>query len=174
MKYPERVKQAMIQKMIGPNAISANGLSKLEDIPQATLSKWLREAGTMEPMNNINKQSDRKINPKKMTSDQRLRVILDISQLSEDQIGEYLPERGLYESQVNQWRQLAEDALSSSVIRKQRSKKSQDARKIKQLEKELTRKDKALAETAALLVLKKKAQAIWGDVDDDTVARNGK
>ena len=42
-----------------------------------------------------------------------------------------------------------------------------DAKKIRALEKELQRKDKALAETAALLVLKKKVQEIWGDEDDE-------
>jgi transposase len=42
------------------------------------------------------------------------------------------------------------------------------------LERELTRKDKALAETAALLVLSKKVQALWGDEDDDTPGRSGK
>ncbi len=42
------------------------------------------------------------------------------------------------------------------------------------LEKELSRKDKALAETAALLVLKKKVQEIWGDEDDPTAGSNGK
>ena len=49
-----------------------------------------------------------------------------------------------------------------------------DARQIRQLERELARKDKALAETAALLVLKKKAQAIWGDEDDDTDEKKDK
>lgn len=167
----------MIQKMVGPGRISASSLSRLEGIPQPTLSKWLRGAGTLEPMKNnknTKKQSDRKLAPNKLTPDQRLDVILEISQLPEDQIGAYLRERGLYESQVNQWRQSAKEALSSSSVKKQRSKKSQDARKIKQLEKELRRKDKALAETAALLVLKKKAQAIWGDGDDDTISRNDK
>jgi transposase len=47
-------------------------------------------------------------------------------------------------------------------------------KKIRALEKELRRKDKALAETAALLVLKKKVQQIWGDEDDDTAGKNGK
>ena len=46
--------------------------------------------------------------------------------------------------------------------------------RVRKLERELTRKDKALAEAAALLVLKKKVQAIWGDEDDDTDPRNDK
>jgi hypothetical protein len=49
-----------------------------------------------------------------------------------------------------------------------RGKKAPEVKRIRELERDLRRKDKALAETAALLVLKKKAQAIWGDEDDDT------
>jgi hypothetical protein len=44
---------------------------------------------------------------------------------------------------------------------------AQERKKTRNLEKELRRKDKALAETAALLVLQKKARAIWGDNEDD-------
>ena len=51
---------------------------------------------------------------------------------------------------------------------RRRSAQSAEGRRVRELEKELRRKDAALAETAALLVLKKKAQAIWGDEDDDT------
>jgi hypothetical protein len=45
---------------------------------------------------------------------------------------------------------------------------------VKQLEGELRRKEKALAEVAALLVLRKKVQALWGDVDDDTTESSAK
>ena len=64
-------------------------------------------------------------------------------------------------------------ALESGGKRK-RSKTSPEARRVRELEKELRRKDKALAEASALLVLKKKAQAIWGDEDDDTTPRSGR
>lgn len=46
--------------------------------------------------------------------------------------------------------------------------KSVESRRVRELERELRRKDKALAEAAALLVLQKKVQALWGDGDDDT------
>jgi len=39
--------------------------------------------------------------------------------------------------------------------------------KNKKLESELRRKDKALAEASALLILKKKANLIWGESEDD-------
>ncbi len=42
-----------------------------------------------------------------------------------------------------------------------------DEKRIKELERDLKRKEKALVETAALLVLRKKAQAIWGDTEEE-------
>jgi len=45
MQYPDMFKNAMIQKMTGPDAISATALSKQINVPQSTLSKWLRMAG---------------------------------------------------------------------------------------------------------------------------------
>jgi hypothetical protein len=58
--------------------------------------------------------------------------------------------------------------------RAQREAAAVEAKKIRQLEREILRKDKALAETAALLVLQKKVQAIWADEDDDTDAKSDK
>ena len=64
--------------------------------------------------------------------------------------------------------------LQGSKPKKKSKRKSAETKRIRQLEKEVARKDKALAETAALLVLKKKVQAIWGDEDDDIPPKNGK
>ena len=66
------------------------------------------------------------------------------------------------------------DALQNGLSKKRTREKSDAAKRIRALEKELRRKDKALAETAALLVLKKKVQEIWGDEDDPTAGGNGK
>ena len=64
--------------------------------------------------------------------------------------------------------------LQSQATQKKIKAKSEDSRRIQQLERELHRKDKALAETAALLVLKKKVQQIWGDEDDGIPSKNDK
>ena len=80
--------------------------------------------------------------------------------------------KGLHEAQLEEWRQQVLTGLGNPPARS--SKHSAAARRVKDLEKELRRKDKALAETAALLVLKKKVQAIWGDEDDDTAQKRGR
>jgi len=45
MSYTEMFKRKMVQKLTGPDAISAWALSKQVDVPQPTLSTWLRKAG---------------------------------------------------------------------------------------------------------------------------------
>jgi hypothetical protein len=71
--------------------------------------------------------------------------------------------------QIAAWREACRlaNANAAEQVRSQREQAKEDKKRIRQLEKELQRKDKALAETAALLVLRKKAQAIWGDKEED-------
>ncbi len=71
--------------------------------------------------------------------------------------------RGLYAEQIA-WREAcrAANANAGEQARSQREQSKEDKKRIRQLEKELQRKEKALAEAAALLILRKKAQAIWG------------
>lgn len=61
-------------------------------------------------------------------------------------------------------------SANASVVQQTRNERAQskeDKKRIRQLEKDLQRKEKALAEAAALLILRKKAQAIWGDKEED-------
>lgn len=164
----------MVRRLTGPDRISAAALSRDEGISQTTLSKWLRAAGTLAGMKNKNSNNGHQRRPQDWPLEDKLRAIIEIDELSGDQVGAYLREKGLYEAQVKQWRKAISEALDAGTLRKGRSKKDGDKKTIKRLEKELRRKDKALAETAALLVLKKKAAAIWGDEDDDTTSRKDK
>ena len=129
-------------------------------VPQPTLSKWLREAGTVEGMAPI---------AKRWTAAEKLRVVLKASQLTAAQLGEFLRAEGLHGATLSGWRRDVEAALGEGSRKRQRSP---EARRVKELEREIRRKDKALAEVAAILVLKKKASAIWGDEDDSTPERN--
>ena len=100
-----------------------------------------------------------------------METVLEAASLSEDALGGFLRRKGLYRTHLEQWRQ---QMLHGLEVKKRRSKSPAKDRQLRELEKELRRKDAALAETAALLVLKKKAQAIWGDEDDDTAPRSGR
>lgn len=112
--------------------------------------------------------------PKDWTPEEKLQAVLEALQLPEEDLGAYLRKKGLHESNLKQWHQEMLGALQNKVSGKKSSGKSAEAKRIRQLERELLRKDKALAETAALLVLKKKAQAIWGGEDDSIPPKNEK
>ena len=175
----------MIHRLSGNNALSANRLSQEVGISQTTLSRWLRSAGVVQPESFqdsrnafLKEGSIEKImtpkRPKDWTPEEKLQAVVEASQLSEEDLGAYLRKKGLHESNLKQWRQEVLGALQNKVSGKKSSGKSAEAKRIRQLERELVRKDKALAETAALLVLKKKAQAIWGDEDDSIPPKNEK
>jgi len=77
-------------------------------------------------------------------------------------------EHGLYPSELERWKQGATEALADpGEARASHGETRADRKRIKELERELLRKDKALAETAALLVLSKKLSAIFpGGADE--------
>lgn len=77
-------------------------------------------------------------------------------------------ENGVYPQQLQQWRASATQALAApEEMRAIPSQTREDRRRIKELEREVRRKDRALAETAALLVLSKKVQAIFSRGEDE-------
>jgi len=156
VEYSESFKSEMVRKMLPPRGKSAVAVEQETGIPQPTLSRWLREARRLGGMNQ---------GPKKWTVAEKLRVVLMASGLEDAKLGELLRREGLHEAVLSRWRADAEAALGDAPRKR---KPSGEARRIKELERELRRKDKALAEVSALLVLKKKAALLWGDEDDDT------
>lgn len=163
VEYSDAFRAKMVRKMLPPGAVSANALAAETGMNQSTLSRWLKEARTQGVMDK---------RAKKWTPAEKLRVVVEASKLSDDDLGELLRREGLHEAQLREWREAAETSLADAP--RSKKKASPEAKRIKELERELHRKEKALAEAAALLVLQKKARALGllGDVDDDTTAEN--
>ncbi len=178
VRYSEPFKEKMVQKMAGPNCTSATSLSEEVGIPQGTLSRWLKQASTVPAVSN-RKKTTRKNGrtrttgkrPQAWSAEAKLQAVVESAELSDDELGEFLRRKGLHEAQLEQWRRQTIEALAPQ---RRRAKVSPEVKRIRELEKELLRKDRALAEAAALIVLKKKALAIWGDEDDDTDPRSGR
>ena len=163
----------MIRRMTGPNALSATALSKECGIPQPTLSSWLRTTGTVAGMSTkkskASKTSSKDAQQRSLLA--RLKVVVEAAELDEEELGAYLRREGVHREQLEQWREAAAKALGESTVRRRRGP-TPEQKRIRTLERELHRKDKALAEAAALLVLKKKFEMVFGDEDNDTDPRN--
>lgn len=179
-QYSEAFRSRMVARMVGPRAVSANALSQEIGVSQGSLSRWLREVGSVDGMTQSSGK-EKKGKKKTWTGAEKFRVLTEAAGLSESDLGALLRREGLHETQLAEWRLSAEAALGATARGRAPKPSSEDLRtaaRIKELEREVRRKDKALAETAALLVLKKKVQEIWGnaseDEDDTTDRRRGR
>ena len=157
--YGDKFKETMVKKMSGPAAKSASALAEEVGVPQSTLSRWLRDYGRFSSMGGGMSTNKR---PQNWTAEEKMRAVLEYEGMDEQERGRYLREKGLYSVDIERWLEEMRRALS-----KKPKKGDPKERRIRQLEGELRRKEKALAEAAALLVLKKKAQEIWGDSEDE-------
>ena len=175
--YTEGFKARMVQRMAGPESISATALAKEVGVSQNTLSRWLRQASearaTVPPMTKKKKRQSK--GSTRRTAQEKLRLVLEASALSEEALGAFLRREGVHEAELEAWRAKALEAAEGALKAPhgKRGKNTAERRRIRDLERELIRKDKALAEVSALLVLKKKAQEIWGDEDGSTGTRSG-
>ncbi len=170
-RYSEAFKSKIVEKLLRPNGPSACAVSREVGISQPTLSRWAREAVSL---SDVSKKTSKKQKKKKRWSaEERLRIVAQASELSEEELGAFLRREGVHTNQLERWREVVRGALAGGQVSEARRQAERDRKRIRELERELRRKDKALAESAALLWLKKKAQEIWGDEDDDTPSGNG-
>ena len=164
MRYSPERKEAVLRKMMPPHNRSIKKLSEEEGISEATLFNWRKEArekGLLLP--------DGDSGPEGWSARDKFAVVLEAASFNETELAEYCRKRGIYPEQLKQWRSACESAKDwdQENNRRLNTEKKADRQRIRQLERELRRKEKALAEAAALLVLQKKAQAIWGDPEDE-------
>lgn len=163
-RYSPAMKQAIIQKMMPPMNTPISQLIIETGISDATLYTWLIQArvkGLVVPGDGKNAEN--------WSSEDKFAVVLEVAALSEAEPAKYCREKGLCVDQIAECSAtcLQAKATKEQQLKATQEQRQQDRKQIKKLEQELRRKEKALAETAALLVLRKKANAIWGDNEDD-------
>jgi transposase-like protein len=157
-QYSEEFKASIIAKMLAPNSVSVPDLVRETGIPKDTLYTWrikhLKSKGhaTVQPAPSGG-----------LSSEGKFTAVMETASLNEVELSEYCRRRGLYPAQLSTWREACVQANASATAKVDREKLRQQAKDIKQLEAELRRKEKALAEAAALLMLQKKVQALWGE-----------
>ncbi|GFO57663.1 hypothetical protein GMSM_46700 [Geomonas sp. Red276] len=174
MTYTEGFKANMVRRMAGPNAISATALAREVGVPQQSLSRWLRDASVATQPDSSSAHPESVMPPKRpqdRSAEEKLKIVTEAEMIPEEQLGAFLRRNGIHEAQLREWRSM----MLSGLQKPPRStKNSEEAKKIQQLEKELQRKEKALAEAAAIIILKKKVQSIWGGEEEPTDKKNGK
>jgi transposase len=150
--YSLAFKRKMIERLTGKEALTALQLSRETGVRQQNLSRWLQEARSLPLV------GSRDVTERVFTLEQKARVLADTANLRGEQLRAYLEREGIKLADFERWRiALQEEGRQPSATTKH----------IRQLERELARKEKALAEAAALLVLKKTIAKAHLDEDGD-------
>jgi transposase-like protein len=160
MGYSVERRESVLKKMLPPNNVSIAALAKAEGISDATLYLWrnqARDQGRLMP--------DTDTTANGWSSRDKFAAVLETAAMNGAELAEYCRRRGVNPEQIAAWRQDCEQAASlSQQERQQEALEAKTQReRIRELERDLRRKNAALAETAALLTLSKKVRAIWGD-----------
>ncbi len=161
MGYSPERRAAVLKRMLPPQNVAIRQLSQEEGISEATLHKWRNQArgkGRLLP----------DAGPEGWAARDKFAAVVETAAMNEAELSEYCRSRGIFPEQIVVWRGACEQANDwdrASTARMNQATRDEKKR-IRDLERELARKDRALAETAALLVLRKKASAIWGGEED--------
>jgi hypothetical protein len=151
-RYGQAFKDRMVARLLPPESADINKVSREIGVGVNTLERWRAEALSM---------------PEKTrtwTAAARLEAVITTAGMDANAKSAWCREKGVYLTDLESWRQNAMAALdepSQARLPPEQTRRAQ--KRIKELEREVRRKDKALAETAALLVLTKKVSAIFGE-----------
>ena len=166
-RYSEAVKADVRTRMSPPHRQSVAQISAELGIHVVTLYNW-RKAWRLQ--GEVVPASEKE--PEGWGATHKFTVVLETAGLNATELSAYCRERGLYPLQVERWQQASQDANEKPVLTLKVQKelerlRAQDQREIKRFKQELRRKEKALAEAAALLIASRKIQAFWGEDGDD-------
>jgi transposase-like protein len=170
-RYTESFKRQAVEKALSRS--EGTTLAQITDtlgIGYSTLKKWVVKSRNQQPGSSSEHDSAsiggvrKEKRPQDWSREERLEMVIACGSLDEAAMNQLCRERGLYAHHVAQWKQ---DFISGMATNERSDAKNLKG-EVRELKKELNRKDRALAETAALLVLQKKVSAIWGNDEDSS------
>ena len=158
----EAVRKALNRRSGATVGEVANSLG----VAKSSLYRWIELAKrqALEPHVSL---PEKEKSPNDWSLEERLNLVIRCSSLSPAQVNGTCREVGIYPHHLKQWKHDFSTRDSIPVNTEERAERKKLKQKVQRLEKELRRKEKALAEVAALLVLQKKAQTLWSHNDED-------
>ncbi len=153
-RYGQAFKDRAVARLLPPQSAAVEVVAREVGIGARTLERW-REAVQSRPARG-----------RAWTAAGRLEVVISTAAMDEAGRSAWCREHGMYPLELDKWRASATAALADpEEARASPQATRQDKKRIKELERDLLRKDRALAETAALLVLSKKVAAIFNKAE---------
>jgi len=156
--YSKEFKEAIVKKLLNRGDKTVSDFCEENSLKLSTVTRWQSKCANASVMKN-------KKNKLNFSAEKILKVISETYSLSEEDLGLYLRKNGLHSNQLTEWRtEMLKFMSEPKVIL---NKKDDRDVEIKSLKKNLRKKDAALAEVSALLILQKKANLLWPSPDED-------
>ncbi len=160
--YSKAIKASILAKMMAPNAPSVVELAKEFNIPYQTAYSWKTAVLKKKNVTQLNVPQ----RPHDKSPEAKLQAVIDTMGKTEQEQGAYCRAHGIYSHHLDAWKKQILENLGVTSTKEHKAENQRTSKEIKKLKRDLERKDKALAEVSALLILKKKADLLWG-VDED-------
>ena len=155
-RYGQKFKDKALARLLPPESAAVDAVANEIGVSADTLERWRSEA------------LSRPARERAWTAPARMEAVLTTASMDEAARGAWCRKNGVYPQELAAWRESATRALAEPEDARATPQQTRaDKRRIKELERELRRKDKALAETAALLVLSKKLEVIFSKGEDE-------
>lgn len=155
MYYSEEFRASVAARLLPPNNARIADIVKETGVPKDTLYDWRARYRNKQGLSSSSCKSSNQY-----SADDKLAVIIETAVLNETELSEYCRCKGLYPVQIKSWKSSMLQGLMSEPSKIDREHSQIQVKTIQRLEKDLARKEKALAEVAALLVLQKKFQSL--------------
>lgn len=164
--WPDELRRSIVRRLFENPELSYMKVADEAGIPHTTVWRWRAKARRLAQSRHAEGMTNKDVarRSRDWLPIERLKVVTETAGLEGEELGSYLREHGLHAATVEQWRADALSGLGGGAAPRGKRKVS---RKERALQRELHRKEKALAEVAALLVLQKKLNGLFTDQADD-------
>jgi transposase-like protein len=156
-RVPQERREAILSKLLPPHNKPVPEVAIAEGVGESTLYNWLSQARKQ----GIAVPGSRSTSTEHWNAETKLAAVIETQPMNESELAEYCRKKGLYPEQIERWKKECLQGMGSTSDHEDNLRQARN--EIKQLKRKVERKDKALAESAALLVLSKKFQALWED-----------
>jgi len=164
-RYSPVFKRDLIQKVLARKDKKVDQVADEHGVSRASVFRWLKEY-LANPLGMEMKAS----RPQDWSAAAKTKALLETRFMTNEELGLYLRANGLYHCHLKEWRDEVMGLMGRNRKLNQIKNENEDSilrQRIKELQRELKRKDKALKEASALLALKKKAELIWGEQKEE-------
>ncbi len=157
-RFSKEFKEAIVKKLISRGHKTIEQFCNENSLAISSVSRWQSECANVLEMKHKKDKS-------KYSAEKILKIISETYSLNEEDLGIYLRKNGLHSNQLTEWRSGFLFSINQPKVNP--NKKDERDIEIKDLKKNLRKKDAALAEVSALLILQKKANLLWPSPNED-------